>query len=116
MLIAIATPIHSLADIRVLTVYLGLVQTPFFDTFRAAELPASFYCMAPYPAEQVAEKIILAVYKQRTRVVMPWQARLLILADVFSVALSDAVVKLLSNPLFTRLIGLYRGRGLRVPD
>ncbi len=107
--------LHS-SGIRVLTVYLGLVQTPFFDTFRVAELPTSFYCMAPYPAEQVAEKIISAVYKRQTRVVMPWQAGLLILADVFSEAWSDAVVKLLSNPLFTRLIGLYRGRGLRVPD
>lgn len=96
--------------IRVSTIHPALTQTAFFEGVDPADIPAPFRRMTPISAEAVARKILKAVAKKLPRVIIPWQPRLLILSDALSARLGDLMVRLLQNPVFMALIGMYRGR------
>ena len=51
------------------------------------------------------------MYKRRPRIVLPAQPlQQLLLGDALSPRIGDLIVRLLSKPAFSYLIGLYRGR------
>ena len=73
-------------------------------------MPPPFQAMTPRTAGFVAAGILNAVYKRQARVVLPAPPRMLLLGDVLSPHLGDLIVRLLSKPVFSYLIGMYRGR------
>jgi len=96
--------------ICVSTIHPALTQTAFFEGIDPAPIPPSFQKMTPMSADSVARKILKAVVAKRSRDIIPWQARLLLLGDAISARLGDLLVRLLENSVFMTLIGMYRGR------
>jgi short-subunit dehydrogenase len=96
--------------ISVSTIHPALTQTAFFEGVDPADIPAPFRRMTPISAEAVARKILKAVVKKLPRVIIPWQPRLLLMGDALSAGFGDRMVRMLQNPVFMALIGMYRGR------
>ncbi|MGH2722378.1 MAG: SDR family oxidoreductase [Actinomycetota bacterium] len=96
--------------ITVTSVHPALTQTALLDEVDPADMPPPFRAMTPITPEYVAAGIVRAVRRRRARVILPFQPRTLLAADAVSVAFGDLVVRLLSKPAFTTMIGMYRGR------
>lgn len=96
--------------IAVTTIHPALTQTGLLEGVDPAAMPRPFRAMTPRSPELIAKGIVNAVHKRRSRVVMPFQPHMLLLGDALSPALGDLIVRLLSKPFFTSLIGMYQGR------
>src|SRR5918996_1031665 len=96
--------------IAVTTVHPALTQTAMLDEVDPADMPPPFRAMTPRTPEFVAAGIVKAVYKQQPRVVLPAPPHMLLLGDALSPHVGDLIVRLLSKPLFSYLVGMYRGR------
>lgn len=96
------------SGINVLTVHPALTQTGFFQGVDATEMPMPFRCMQPQTPETVARRIVNAVSKHSSRLIIPWQPRLLLLSEALSAWLGDLMVRLLAKPWFMILIGMYQ--------
>ena len=99
--------------ISVTTVHPALTQTEFLKGIDPSQLPTPFRRMTPISAETVAKKILKAVAVNRSRLIVPWQAWMLIVADALSAVSGDLFVRLLENRLFMAVSGLYRGKTYR---
>ena len=107
---ALRQELHG-TGIAVTTVYPALTQTAMLDEVDPANMPPPFRAMTPRTPEFIATGILNAVYKRRPRIVLPAQPlQQLLLGDALSPRIGDLIVRLLSKPAFTYLIGLYRGR------
>ncbi|MGH8612511.1 MAG: SDR family NAD(P)-dependent oxidoreductase [Gammaproteobacteria bacterium] len=110
--------------IAVTTVHPALTQTAMLDEVNPADMPPPFRAMTPRTPEFVATGILNAVCKRQARVVLPSPPRMLLLGDALSPHIGDLIVRLLSRPAFSYLIGVYiaagfmntipRGRGRRM--
>jgi NADP-dependent 3-hydroxy acid dehydrogenase YdfG len=96
--------------IAVTTIHPALTQTGLLEGVDPAAMPPPFRAMTPQSPELIAKGIVNAVHKRRSRVAMPFQPHMLLLGDTLSPALGDLIVRLLSKPFFTSLIGMYEGR------
>jgi NAD(P)-dependent dehydrogenase (short-subunit alcohol dehydrogenase family) len=96
--------------IAVTCVHPALTQTAMLDEVDPADMPPPFRAMTPRTPEFVAAGIVNAVSKQQPRVVMPAPPHMLLLGDALSPHIGDLIVRLLSKPLFSYLVGMYRGR------
>ena len=96
--------------IAVTSVHPALTQTAMLDEVNPADMPPPFRAMTPRTPEFVAAGIVKAVSKQQPRVVMPAAPHMLLLGDALSPHVGDLIVRLLSKPLFSYLVGMYRGR------
>lgn len=96
--------------IAVTTVHPALTQTAMLDEVNRADMPPPFRAMTPRTPEFVAAGIVRAVHRRRPRVVLPTSPRVLLLGDALSPHIGDLIVRLLSKPMFSYLIGMYRGR------
>jgi NAD(P)-dependent dehydrogenase (short-subunit alcohol dehydrogenase family) len=96
--------------IAVTCVHPALTQTAMLDEVNPADMPPPFRAMTPRTPEFVAAGIVNAVSKQQPRVVMPAPPHTLLLGDALSPHIGDLIVRLLSKPLFSYLVGMYRGR------
>ncbi|MGR9054098.1 MAG: SDR family NAD(P)-dependent oxidoreductase [Gammaproteobacteria bacterium] len=103
------------SGIGVTTVHPAWTQTAFFQGVDTADRPAQFLYMKGQTPEAVAGKILKAVQKRSARVIVPWQPRLLILAEALSAWTGDLAVKLLAKPWFMVLIGMYGGKSAKMP-
>lgn len=118
---ALRQELHG-TGIAVTTVHPALTQTAMLDEVNPTDMPPPFRAMTPRTAEFVAAGILNAVYRRQARVVLPAPPRMLLLGDALSPHLGDLIVRLLSKPVFSYLIGMYRGRvyehrpALRGPD
>jgi hypothetical protein len=72
-------------------------------------MPPPFKGMSPVTVESVARAVLNGVYYNNARIVVPFQPRMLMLADAVSPYLGDLMVRLLPNKIFSRLIGTYHG-------
>jgi NADP-dependent 3-hydroxy acid dehydrogenase YdfG len=106
---ALRQELHG-TGIAVTTVHPALTQTAMLDEVNPADMPPPFRAMTPRTPEFVAASIVRAVHKRRPRVVLPAPPRVLLLGDAVSPHIGDLIVRLLSKPLFSYLIGMYRGR------
>lgn len=106
---ALRQELHG-TGINVTTVHPALTQTAMLDEVNPADMPPPFRKMTPLSPEFVAASILRAVYKKRARVVLPFGPHLMLLGDALSPRFGDISVRLLSDPLFSYLIGMYRGR------
>ncbi|MDD5035594.1 MAG: SDR family NAD(P)-dependent oxidoreductase [Methylococcaceae bacterium] len=96
--------------IGVSIIHPALTQTALLDKIDPADLPPPFRRMTPISAEAVAKGIVGAVRKNRPRVILPWQPKLMLVADALSARVGDLIVRLLSTSVFPTFMGLYRGR------
>ena len=97
------------SGIGVSTIHPALTQTPLLKHVKPEDMPPPFKGMTPITVESVARAVLDGVYYNRARVVVPFQPRLLFLADAISPSLGDLVVRLLSNKAFSMVLGMYRG-------
>lgn len=96
--------------IAVTSVHPALTQTAMLDDVNPADMPPPFRAMTPRTPEFVAAGIVKAVSKQQPRVVLPAPPHMLLLGDALSPHIGDLIVRLLPKPLFSYLVGMYRGR------
>ncbi len=97
------------SGIGVSTIHPALTQTPLLEHVKPEDMPPPFKGITPITVESVAKAVLDGVYYNRARVVVPFQPKLLMLADAISPSLGDLVVRLLSNKAFSRVLGMYRG-------
>ncbi len=103
------------AGIGVSVIHPALTQTALLEKIAPADLPPPFQSMTPISAEAVAAAIVRAAYKNRPRVILPWQPRIMLFVDALSPRAGDLIVRLLSSKAFSGLMGLYRGRTYQYP-
>lgn len=103
------------SGIGVSVIHPALTQTGLLAGIDPADLPPPFRKMTPISAEEVAEGILRAVRRNLPRVILPWQPKMMLLADALSPGTGDRVVRLLSTSVFSRLIGMNRGRTYQYP-
>jgi short-subunit dehydrogenase len=97
------------SGIHVSTIHPALTQTRFLQHVDPTDMPPAFRKMTPLTTERVARSILRAVQRRQTRVILPFAPKLLLLQDALSTHLGDQVMRLLSYPAFSFLLGLYRG-------
>jgi len=98
------------SGINVSIIHPALTQTPLLDHVKPGDMPSPFRGMTPIPVERVAKAVLDGIHYNQARIIVPFQPKLLLLADAISPHMGDLVVKLLSNKVFSRLLGTYRGR------
>ncbi len=96
--------------INVSIIHPALTQTPLLDHVKQEDMPPPFRAMTPISVESVAKAVINGVYYNQARIIVPFQPRVLILADAISQRIGDLIVRGLSNKIFARLLGTYRGK------
>jgi short-subunit dehydrogenase len=97
------------SGINVSVIHPALTQTPLLDHVKPEDMPPPFKGMTPVTVESVAKAVLNGVYYNNARIVVPFQPRMLMLADAVSPYLGDLMVRLLPNKIFSRLIGTYHG-------
>jgi short-subunit dehydrogenase len=98
------------SGINVSIIHPALTRTPLLDHVRPEDMPPPFRRMTPISVESVAKAVVNVVYYNQVRIVVPFQPKLLLLADAISPNMGDLIVRLLSNKVFSRLLGTYRGK------
>ena len=96
--------------IEVSIIHPALTQTPLLASVRPEDMPPPFRRLSPIPAGQVAEAALKGLSKNRPRIVVPWQPKLLMLAQAISPRLGDLVVTLLQTRMFSWVFRTFRGR------
>ncbi len=97
------------SGINVSTIHPALTQTPLLAGIRPEDMPPPFRRLSPITVEKVAEAVLDGIRRNTPRIIVPWQPRLLMLAEAISPRLGDRFVEMLQNPVFGRLAGTYRG-------
>ncbi len=95
--------------IHVAVIHPALTATDLLREAPAAGMPPPFRHMTPLPVEAVASAVIAAVEHRRRRVVLPWQANMLLLGEALSPFLGDAIARALAVKPIARLLGMSRG-------
>lgn len=95
--------------INVSTIHPSLTQTPLLDNVKPEDMPPPFRRLTPIPVETVAKAVLDGVEHNKARIIVPFQPRLLFLADVLSPRIGDLAVRLLENKVFSTQLRTYRG-------
>lgn len=97
------------SGIKVSTIHPALTQTNLLDHVNPEDMPPPFKNMTPMPVEKVSKAVLDGFHYNQTRIVVPFQPKLVLFWDAVSPAIGDYFVRLLSKRTFSRLIGMYRG-------
>ena len=100
----------SESGINVSIIHPALTRTPLLDHVKPEDMPPPFKGFTPISVESVAKAVLNGIYYNQPRVVVPFQPNLLIFANTISAQLGDLFVRLLSNKVFTRIFGMYKGK------
>ena len=98
------------SGINVSIIHPALTQTPLLNHVKPEDMPPPFRGITPISVESVAKAVVNGVYYNQARIIVPFQPKLLLFADAISPRIGDLIVKLLSNKVFSRLLGTYSGR------
>src|SRR3990170_3039384 len=98
------------SGINVSIIHPALTQTPLLEHVKPEEMPLPFKRFTPISAESVAEAVLKGINKKQYRVIVPFQPKMLLLADAISPRLGDLIVRLMPNRVFASLIGIYSGK------
>lgn len=98
------------SGIDVSIIHPALTQTPLLEHVNPEEMPPPFKRFTPISAESVAEAVLKGVDKKQARIIIPFQPKMLLLADAISPRLGDLIVRLMPNRVFASLIGIYSGK------
>ncbi|MGH7909202.1 MAG: SDR family NAD(P)-dependent oxidoreductase [Thermodesulfobacteriota bacterium] len=98
------------SGINVSIIHPALTQTPLLEHVKPEEIPPPFKRFTPISVESVAYAVLRGVHKKQYRIIVPFQPKILLLADAISPRLGDLIVRLMPNRVFASLIGIYRGK------
>jgi len=98
------------AGIDVSVILPSLTQTPLLSSVRPEDMPPPFRRLTPIHVDQVAEAALNGLARRKARIGVPWQPRLLMLAQAVSPRLGDLFVKVLQTRIFGWVFGTFRGR------
>ena len=73
-------------------------------------MPPPFRRFTPIPVDQVGKAVLDGVYNNRPRIIVPFQPKLMLLADAISPKIGDLIVRLLPNKIFAFLLRSYKGK------
>lgn len=95
--------------INVSIIHPALTQTPLLAHVSPEDMPPPFRRFTPIPVEKVANTVLDGIEKNSARIVVPFQPKILLLADAISPRLGDLIVRLLPNKIFATLLRTYKG-------
>jgi len=96
--------------INVSVIHPALTQTPLLEHVRQEDMPPPFKRFTPIPVDQVGKAVLDGVYNNRPRIIVPFQPKLMLLADAVSPKIGDLIVRLLPNKIFAFLLRSYKGK------
>ena len=96
--------------INISIIHPALTQTPLLDHVNPEDMPPPFRAMTPITVESVAKAVVNGVQYNQARIIVPYQPRILIALDAISPRIGDLIVRGLSNKIFARVLGTYRGK------
>lgn len=88
----------------------SLTQTPLLSSVRPEDMPPPFRRLTPIHVDQVADAAVKGLARKAPRISVPWQPRLLMLAQAISPRLGDLFVTVLQTRAFGWVFGTFRGR------
>lgn len=97
------------SGISVSVIQPALVATDLLQTVEETEMPRPFRHMTPLTPAEVGSAVVSAAGRGTPRVVMPWQANMLLLGEAISPRIGDLVAMALSTPRFARFVGMNDG-------
>jgi short-subunit dehydrogenase len=95
--------------VHVAVIHPALTATDLLRDAPLADMPPPFRHMTPISVDKVAHAVIGAVDYRRRRVVLPWQANMLLLGEALSPWLGDAIARALAVKPIAGLLGMSRG-------
>jgi NADP-dependent 3-hydroxy acid dehydrogenase YdfG len=95
--------------IHVAVIHPALTATELLREAAEAAMPPPFRHMTPLAPDNVAAAVISAVDRRRRRVVLPWQANMLLLGEAISPWLGDLIARALTIRSIARLLGMSNG-------
>ena len=98
------------SGINVSIIHPALTQTPLLEHVKPEDMPPPFRRFTPIPVQQVGKAVVEGVYQNRPRIIVPFQPKLMLIADAISPKIGDLVVRLLPNKVFAFLLRSYRGK------
>ena len=98
------------SGINVSIIHPALTQTPLLEHVKQEDMPPPFRRFTPIPVEQVGKAVLDGIYNNRPRIIVPFQPKLMLLADAISPKIGDMLVRLLPNKVFAFLLRTYKGR------
>lgn len=96
--------------IDVSIIHPALTQTPLLEHVKPEDMPPPFRRFTPIPVERVGKAVVEGVYRNRSRIIVPFQPKLMILADAISPKIGDLIVRLLPNKVFAFFLRSYKGK------
>lgn len=106
---ALRQELHG-TGINVSTIHPALTLTPLLEDVKPEDMPPPFKSFTPISVESVARAVVEGIVHNRARIVVPFQPKMVLLADAVSPGISDMIVRMLPNRTFSRLIGMYKGK------
>ena len=98
------------SGVNVSIIHPALTQTPLLEHVKPEDMPPPFRRFTPIPVELVGKAVVEGVYHNRPRIIVPFQPKLMLLADAISPKIGDLVVRLLPNRVFAFLLRSYKGK------
>lgn len=98
------------SGINVSIIHPALTQTPLLEHVKPEDMPPPFRRFTPITVEKVAKAVLDGIYKNRARIIVPFQPKIMLLADAISPKLGDLIVRLLPNKVFAFLLRTYKGK------
>lgn len=96
--------------INVSIIHPALTQTPLLEHVKSEDMPPPFRRFTPVAVDKVVKAVLNGIYYKKTRIIVPFQPKTVLLADAISPLLGDMIVRLLPNKVFAFLIGTYKGK------
>ncbi len=96
--------------IRISIIHPALTQTALLNHVNPDDMPAAFKAMTPISPEKVAEAALSGILRNKSRIIVPFQPKFLLLLDAISPRLGDWFVRVISRKSISNLLGMYQGK------
>ena len=97
------------SGINVSIIHPALTQTNLLDHVNPDDMPPPFKNMTPMKVEKVSKAVLDGFHYNHTRIVVPFQPKLLLFWDAVSPAIGDLFARLFSKRLLAKMLGMYKG-------
>ncbi len=96
-------------NIRVSIIHPALTQTDLLTQIAPSEMPEPFKAMTPIDPSVVAKALMEGILKSKSKIIVPFQPRVLLFLNAMSTNLGDWFVRLISNRGVSKVLGMYKG-------
>lgn len=98
------------SGIQVSIIHPALTQTSLLNHVKPESMPSVFKAMTPLSPEMVAKAVLRGIIKNKSRIIVPFQPRLLFALDTISAELGDWFVRVISRRSISKILGMYQGK------